>query len=85
MEVLRLEVKSGLQLPAYATATATSDPSCVCNLHHSSGHHRIFNPLSRARDQACVLMDANQIRFHWAMMGTPPDDFFKWSSSAQWK
>ena len=36
LEVPRLRVVWELQLPAYATATATTDPSCVCNLHHSS-------------------------------------------------
>ena len=35
MEVPRLGVESELQLPAYATATATWDLSHVCNLHHS--------------------------------------------------
>ena len=38
-----------LQLPAYATATAMRDPSCICNLHHSSGQCQILNPLSEAR------------------------------------
>ena len=32
MEVPRLGVESDLQLPAYATAIATPDPSCVCDL-----------------------------------------------------
>ena len=52
-EVPRLEVKSELLLLATATATATAipDPSCICDLHHSSGQHRILNPLSKARDQ----------------------------------
>ena len=36
MEVPRVSVESELQLLAYATATATSDPSRVCDLHHSS-------------------------------------------------
>ena len=36
MEVPRLGVESELQLPAYITATAMPDPSCVCDLHHSS-------------------------------------------------
>ena len=36
MEFPRLGVKSELQLPAYTTATATWDLSCVCNLYHSS-------------------------------------------------
>ena len=36
MEVPRLGVKVELQLLAYATATATEDPSHICGLHHSS-------------------------------------------------
>ena len=32
MEVPRLGVESELQLPAYATATATQNPSHVCDL-----------------------------------------------------
>ena len=44
MEVPRLGVESELQPPAYATATATLDPSCVCDLHHSSWQCRILNP-----------------------------------------
>ena len=34
-EVPRLGVKSELQLPAYTTATATPDLSCICELHHT--------------------------------------------------
>ena len=30
-----------------------------------------FNPLSKAGNQTCVVMDASQIRFHWATTGTP--------------
>ena len=36
MEVPRLGVQSELQLPAYAPATATSDLSRVCDLHHTA-------------------------------------------------
>ena len=50
MESPRLGVKSELQLPAYTTATATWDLSCVCDLHCSLWQHRVFNPLSEARD-----------------------------------
>ena len=46
MEVPRLEGELELQLPAYATATATPDLSCICDLHHSSQQHRVPNPLS---------------------------------------
>ena len=51
MEVPRLEVESGPQLPAYARATATQNPSHVCNLHHSflAAQRRILNPQSKAR------------------------------------
>ena len=38
MEAPRLQVES--ELPAYATATATPDLSCICNLHHSSRNAR---------------------------------------------
>ena len=55
MEVPRQGVKWELQLPAYAIATATQDPSCVCDLHHSSWQRQILNPLSEARDQTRVL------------------------------
>ena len=38
MEVPRLGVESELQLLAYTTVTVTSDLSCICYLHHSSGN-----------------------------------------------
>ena len=40
-------------------------------LHHSSRQCQILNPLSKARDQTFVLMDASQIHFCWATKGTP--------------
>ena len=63
MKVPRLAVASELQLPAYTTATATRDPSCICNLHHSSQQPRIPDPLSEARDQTHILTDASQVCF----------------------
>ena len=63
MEVPRLGVQSELQLPAYATAIATSDLSCVYDLHHSSQQCQVLNPLSEARNRTCALMDAVRIRF----------------------
>ena len=53
------------------------DPSRICNLHHRSWQHQILNPLSKARDQTCILRDASQICFCWARMGTPPFHTFK--------
>ena len=61
MEVPRLGVKSGLQLPAFTTATATPDLNRVCDLHHSSRQCRILNPLSEARDGAPILMDTSWV------------------------
>ena len=60
MEVPRLGVKSELQLPA----TATQDPSHVCNLHHSSQPCQILNPQSETRDGTCNLIVPSQIHFH---------------------
>ena len=57
MEVSRLGVKSELQLPAYATATATPDPRGICGLHHSSQQCQILNPLKEVRDRTRILTD----------------------------
>ena len=59
MEVPKLGVKLELQQPAYTTATATPDPSCICNLHRSLC--QILNPLSKARGQTHILMGTSQI------------------------
>ena len=56
MEVPRLGVKSELKLPAYTTATATRDLSCICDLHHRSWQCQIVNPLSKGRDRTRNLM-----------------------------
>ena len=48
-EVPRLGVELELQLLADTTARATRDPSCICNIHHSSWQCQIFNPLNEAR------------------------------------
>ena len=71
MEVPRLEVQQELQLPAYATATATPDLSHICKLYHSSRHCRIPDPPSEARDQTHILIDTSWIHFCCATMGTP--------------
>ena len=72
MEVPKLGIELELYLLTYTTATETWDPSPVCDLHHNSQQHQILiNPLSKARDRTRVLMDASQIRFRWAMTGTP--------------
>ena len=55
MEVPKLGVELELQPPACPTATATRDPSRVCDLHHRSWPCRILNPQSEARDRTRVL------------------------------
>ena len=84
MKVLKLGVKSELQLLAYATTTAiaTPDPSCICDLHHSSLQHQILNPLSKARDQICILKDTSWVLNLLSHNGMPsfflmPDQSFK--------
>ena len=71
VEIPRLGVQSDLQLPAYTTATATRDLSCICHLHHSSWQCWNLNPLSEARDQTCILMDTSRIHFCYSTVGTP--------------
>ena len=75
MEVPRLGVELELQPPAYTSATATQDLSCICDLHHSSRQCWIPDALSEARDRTRILMDTSQIRFCWATMGTPENTF----------
>ena len=62
MEVSRLGVELELQLPAYATAS--QDPGCISELHHSSQQGQILNPLSGARDRTYILMDTSQVHYH---------------------
>ena len=64
-------VELELQLPAYATATATQDRSRVYDPHHSSWQHWILNLLSEARDRTSNPMVPSQIHLHWATTGTP--------------
>ena len=63
-------------------STATWHPSRICDLQHSSWQCQILNPLSEARDWTCILVDASQIRFRWAMMGTPLLHF--WFGAVEW-
>ena len=68
MESPRLGAKS---FPADTTATAMSDLSQVCDLHHSSWQRQMLNPLNEARDQTCILMVPSWICFCCATTGTP--------------
>ena len=64
MEVPRLGVESELQLLPCATAiaTATQDPSHVCDLHHRSRQHWILDPLREAGDRTHILIDPSRVR-----------------------
>ena len=44
-----------------AYTTATPDPNCVCDLHHSSQQRWILNPLIEAGDRTHNLMVPNRI------------------------
>ena len=70
MEVPGLGVGSELQLPAYATATATAmlDPSHNGNPCGSLQwcYILILNPLSKARDRSHIFMDPVGFLTHWA-------------------
>ena len=70
MEISRLGVLLELQLLAFATATATQDPSRLCDLYHSSQQRQILNPLSEAADRTRNLMVPSRIGFCCAT--TPP-------------
>ena len=61
MEVPRLGVELELQLPAYATATALSDPSRICDQYHSSQQRGILNPPSETRDRTHILRDTSWV------------------------
>ena len=74
MEVPRLGVELELQMPAYATAIARGDPSCICKLQ-SSQQSWTPDPLSKAKDLTHVLMGAGWIHFCCAIMGIPVDIF----------
>ena len=75
MEVSRLGTDSELQLLAYTTATATQDPSDICDLHCSMWQHQILNPLSK--DQTYILMDPGRILNLLSHNGNYQTSFFK--------
>ena len=81
MEIPRLGVESELQLPAYTTATATPDPSHVCDLHPNSQQCRILNPLSKARNRTHNLMVSSWVHFYCATTGTLGTTFLTYTAA----
>ena len=47
--------------------------AAITTAHGNAGS---FNPLCKAKDWTCILMDSSQVHYHWAMMETP-DYLFK--------
>ena len=74
MEVPRLGVESEFQLPA--TATAMQNPSLICDPHHSSQQRWILDPLIKAGDRSCILMDTTLIHYHWTTHNKSSLDVF---------
>ena len=75
LEVPRLWVEQELHLLAYTKPQqhrilATSVTYTA--VHSNAG---LFVPLSKAKDESCVLMDTSQVRYHSAMVGTPTCTF----------
>ena len=54
LEVPRLGAESELQLPAYSTATAMPNPSCICDLHCGLQQCRILNPQNHNRNSLFI-------------------------------
>ena len=53
------------------------DPSHICHLHLSSQQQWILNPLRKARDQTCILIDASQICFPSSHNGSSQQPLLK--------
>ena len=58
------------RIGAVAAGLYNRDLSHICDLHCSSRQHWILNPLSEARCQTHILMDASGVCYCWTTMGT---------------
>jgi len=77
MEVLRLEVKLELQLPAYTTATATQDWSHIFDLHHSLRQRQILNHWARPGIEPTSSWMLVRFVNCWVTTGTLQHGIFK--------
>ena len=79
-EVPRLGVKSELQLPDYAIATATLDWGSMCHLYHSLWQCQNAGTLIHWERPGIILVSSwILVAFltHWATRGTPRKAFLK--------
>ena len=70
MEVPKLGVESELQLLAYTTATATWDPSSICDPYHRSWQCRIPDPLRPGIEptSSWILVRFISTEPHWELL-----------------
>ena len=68
MEVPKLGVQSQLQPPAYTTATAMSDLSCILDLHGNTGFLTHWARPGIKSELSWILVE---FLTPWAIMGTP--------------
>ena len=76
MEIPRLGVESELAYPQ-----SQQHRIWAMFATYTSQQHCILKPLSEARDGTCILMDIIQVRYHWAIAGTPFFSFLKMGMS----
>ena len=67
----------GAAAVAYTTAIGTLDPSLLCDLCCSMQQHQILNPLSKARDQTCILTETVSVLNPLGHRGNSCSDTFK--------
>jgi len=53
------QTRDWIKAAAEATAIATPNPSCICDLCCSLQQCQVLNPLSKARDGTLILMDTS--------------------------
>ena len=55
------QARGQIRAAAAGLRHSNSDPSQVCDLHHSSQQRQILNPLSKVRDRTCILKDPSWV------------------------
>ena len=77
----------GLGVELELVATAAKDPGCIYDPCHSLQKQWILNPLSKVRDQTCILMDTMFLLNLLSPNGTLVFSFLRRKSTSQlsWK